>query len=119
MQDYAKVVRWLVDEVYPSAEYIRLVQDNLNTHTPAALYETFPPAVARRILQRLEFHYTPSMAGGANMAEIEIAILERNALSRRLPDEAALRAPACRRWKPSATSSVVVLAGSSLLAMRA
>ena len=59
MHDYAKVVRWLVDEVYPQAEYIRLVQDNLNTHTPAALYETFPPAEARRILQRLEYHYTP------------------------------------------------------------
>ncbi len=58
MQDYAKVVRWLVDEVYPHAEYIRLVQDNLNTHTPASLYETFPPAEARRILQRVEFHYT-------------------------------------------------------------
>ena len=91
MQDYAKVVRWLVDEVYPHAEYIRLVQDNLNTHTPAALYETFPPAEARRILQRLEFHYTPKHGSWLNMAEIEIAILERNALSRRLQDEAALR----------------------------
>jgi hypothetical protein len=58
MHDYAKVVRWLVDEVYPHAEYMRLVQDNLNTHMPAALYETFAPAEARRILQRLEFHYT-------------------------------------------------------------
>ena len=91
MHDYAKVVCWLVDEVYPQAEYIRLVQDNLNTHTPAALYETFPPAEARRILQRLEFHYTPKHGSWLNMAEIEIAILERNALSRRLPDEAALR----------------------------
>jgi hypothetical protein len=91
MQDYAKVVRWLVDEVYPHAEYIRLVQDNLNTHTPASLYETFPPAEARSILQRLEFHYTPKHGSWLNMAEIEIAILERNALSRRLPDEAALR----------------------------
>jgi hypothetical protein len=91
MQDYAKVVRWLVDEVYPQAEYIRLVQDNLNTHTPASLYETFPPAEARRILQRLEFHYTPKHGSWLNMAEIEIAILERNALSRRLQDEAALR----------------------------
>ena len=91
MQDYAKVVRWLVDEVYPQAEYIRLVQDNLNTHTPAALYETFPPAKARRILQRLEFHYTPKHGSWLNMAEIEIAILERNALSRRLEDEATLR----------------------------
>src|SRR3984893_1743971 len=91
MHDYAKVVRWLVDEVYPHAEYIRLVQDNLNTHTPASLYETFPPAEARRILQRLEFHYTPRHGSWLNMAEIEIAILERNALSRRLENEAALR----------------------------
>jgi len=91
MHDYAQVVRWLVDSVYPQAEYIRLVQDNLNTHTPAALYETFPPAEARRILQRLEFHYTPKHGSWLNMAEIEIAILERNALSHRLPDEAALR----------------------------
>ena len=91
MQDYAKVVRWLVDEVYPQAEYIRLVQDNLNTHTPAALYETFPPAEARRILQRLEFHYTPKHGSWLNMAEIEIAILERNALARRLESEEALR----------------------------
>ena len=58
-RDYAKVVRWLVDEVYPHAQYIRLVQDKLNTHTPASLYETFPPAEARRILGRIEFHYTP------------------------------------------------------------
>jgi len=91
MQDYAQMLRWLVDELYPQAEYIRLVQDNLNTHTPAALYETFPPAEARRILQRLEFHYTPKHGSWLNMAEIEIAILERNALSRRLKSEAALR----------------------------
>ena len=91
MHDYAKVVCWLVDEVYPQAEYIRLVQDNLNTHTPASLYETFPPAEARRILQRLEFHYTPKHGSWLNMAEIEIAILERNALSRRLEDEETLR----------------------------
>ncbi len=91
MRDYAQVIRWLVDEIYPHAEYIRLVQDNLNTHTPASLYETFPPAEARRILQRLEFHYTPKHGSWLNMAEIEIAILERNALSRRLESEAALR----------------------------
>ena len=84
-------MRWLVDEVYPQAEYIRLVQDNLNTHTRASLYETFPPEEARRILQRLEFHYTPKHGSWLNMAEIEIAILERNALSRRLESEAALR----------------------------
>ena len=63
----------------------------MNTHTPASLYETFPPAEARRILQRLEFHYTPKHGSWLNMAEIEIAILERNALSRRLEDEVALR----------------------------
>jgi hypothetical protein len=91
MQDYAQIVRWLVDEVYPQAEYIRLVQDNLNTHTSGALYETFPPAEARRILQRLEFHHTPKHGSWLNMAEIEIAILERTALSRRLGDEATLR----------------------------
>jgi hypothetical protein len=84
-------VRWLVDEVYPQAEYIRLVQDNLNTHTPASLYETFPPAEARRILQRVEFHYTPKHGSWLNRAEIEIAILERNALSRRLESEEVLR----------------------------
>lgn len=67
------------------------MQDNLNTHTPASLYETFPPAEARRMLQRLEFHYTPKHGSWLNMAEIEIAILERNALSRRLADEATLR----------------------------
>jgi hypothetical protein len=91
MHDYAQVVRWLVDEVYPQAEYFRLVQDNLNTHTPAAFYETFPPAEARRILQRVEFHDTPKHGSWLNMAEIEIAILERQALSRRLESEAALR----------------------------
>jgi hypothetical protein len=69
MQDYAKVVRWLVDEVYPHAEYVRLVQDNLNTPTPAALYETFPLAQARRILQRVEFHYTPKHGSWLNMTD--------------------------------------------------
>src|ERR1700692_4912853 len=64
---------------------------SFHTHTPAAFYETFPPAEARRILQRVEFHYTPKHGSWLNMAEIEIAILERNALSRRLEDEATLR----------------------------
>ena len=68
-----------------------MVQDNLNTHTPASLDETFPHAGARRILRRVEFHYTPKHGRWLNMAEIEIAILERNALSRRFPDDAALR----------------------------
>ena len=74
----------LVDSVYPHAQYIRLVQDNLNTHTPAALYEAFEPAEARRILQRVEFHYTPKHGSWLNMAEIEISIAGRGCLSRRV-----------------------------------
>jgi hypothetical protein len=75
--DYAHCIQWLVDEVYPHAEYIRIVQDNLNTHTAAALYEAFSPAEARRILQRVEFHYTPKHGSWLNMAEIEISIFAR------------------------------------------
>ncbi len=85
--DYAQCIRWLVDVVYPRAEYVRIVQDNLNTHTPVALYEAFEPAEARRILQRVEFHYTPKHGSWLNMAEIEISReritaleAERNAL---------------------------------------
>ena len=89
--DYAERIRWLVDCVYPKAEYIRLVQDNLNTHTPAALYEAFPPAEARRILQRVEFHYTPKHGSWLNMAEIEISIFQRGCLSRRMDCLATLR----------------------------
>jgi len=89
--DYAERIRWLVDSVYPKAEYIRIVQDNLNTHTPAALYEAFPPAEARRILQRVEFHYTPKHGSWLNMAEIEISIFQRGCLSRRMDCLATLR----------------------------
>lgn len=81
--DYAEQIRWLVDRVYPDAEYVRIVQDNLNTHTPAAIYEAFPPAEARRILRRVEFHYTPKHGSWLNMAEIEIGIFQRGCLSRR------------------------------------
>ena len=71
------------------AEYVRVVQDNLNTHTPGALYEAFPPEEARRILRRLQFHYTPKHASWLNMAEIEIGIFQRSCLQRRLGDAAA------------------------------
>jgi hypothetical protein len=89
--DYAHCIRWLVDGVYPQAEYVRIVQDNLNTHTPAALYEAFEPAEARRILQRVEFHYTPKHGSWLNMAEIEISIFARGCLSRRVESMQALR----------------------------
>jgi hypothetical protein len=76
----------LVEERYPDAERIYLVQDNLNTHTADALYETFPPHQARPILDRLEFHPTPKHGNWLNQAEIEISILERGCLSRPVPD---------------------------------
>jgi DDE superfamily endonuclease len=90
MQDFAHQMRWLVDERYPEADLIRVVLDNLNTHKPASLYETFEPAEARRILKKLEFHYTPKHGSWLNMAEIEFSILQRQCLDRRIPDEAML-----------------------------
>jgi hypothetical protein len=88
--DWAACVRELVDVHFPAAERIRLVEDNLNTHTPAALYEAFPPAEARRILDRLEFHYTPKHGSWLNMAEIELSVLGRQCLDRRIADKAIL-----------------------------
>lgn len=90
MEDFAEQMRWLVDTRYPEADVIRVVLDNLNTHKPAALYEAFAPAEARRLLKKLEFHYTPKHGSGLNMAEIEFSILQRQCLDRRIPDEAML-----------------------------
>lgn len=90
-QDFAHQMQWLVDERYPEAEVIRIVLDNLNTHKPASLYETFPPAEARRIRQKLEFHYTPKHGSWLNMAEIEFSGLARQCLHRRIATEAALK----------------------------
>ena len=84
-------MRWLVDEAYTKAERIRVVLDNLNTHRPASLYQTFAPVEARRILKRLEFHYTPKHGSWLNMAEIELSVLSRQCLGRRIPVEATLR----------------------------
>jgi len=89
-KDYAEVIKWLVDEQYREAEKIVIVQDNLNTHSPASLYEAFEPAEARRILKRVEFHFTPKHGSWLNMAEIEIGIFDRMALKRRIADEATL-----------------------------
>lgn len=89
-QDFAQQMRRLVDEGYPHAQRVRVVLDNLNTHRPASLYETFDPAEARRLLKRLEFHYTPKHGSWLNMAEIEFSVLSRQCLDRRLPDEATL-----------------------------
>jgi hypothetical protein len=77
MKDFAECMKWLVDEAYPLAERIRVVLDNLSTHKPAALYKTFPPQEARRILKKLEFHYTPKHGSWLNMAEIELSVFGR------------------------------------------
>jgi hypothetical protein len=79
-------MRQLVDEFYPQAVKVRLIQDQLNTHNPAALYEVFAPAEAKRILDRLEFHYTPVHASWLNMAEIEFSALSRQCLDRRIAE---------------------------------
>ena len=82
--DYAKILRDLSDIHFPKAEKIMLVQDNLNTHAPASLYEAFEPAEARRIIERFEWHYTPKHGSWLNLAESELAVLSRQCLARRL-----------------------------------
>ena len=91
MQDFAHQMKWLVDERYPEADMIRVVLDNLNTHKPASLYETFAPAEAHRIRRKLEFHYTPKHGSWLNMAEIELSVLARQCLHRRIATEAMLK----------------------------
>jgi len=89
--DFAHQMQWLVDERYPQTEVIRVVLDNLNTHTTASLYEAFAPEEARRIAKRLAFHYTPKHGSWLNMAEIELSMVSRQWLERRIPDEETLR----------------------------
>lgn len=88
--DWAYCMKQLVDEFYPQAIRIRVVEDQLNTHDPAALYEVFEPQEARRLLDRLEFHYTPKHGSWLNMAEIEFSVLSRQCLAQRIPDETTL-----------------------------
>ncbi len=88
--DFAQALRTLVDQAFPDATRIVLVTDNLNTHRPAALYQAFPPAEARRILARLEWHYTPTHGSWLNVAELELSVLARQCLARRIPDQATL-----------------------------
>jgi hypothetical protein len=84
-QDFAHQIRWLLDTVYPHVHRLHLVLDNLNTHSAASLYETFPPAEASRLLKRLRFHFTPKHGSWLNMAEIEFSVLSRLALDQRIP----------------------------------
>jgi transposase len=90
-KDWAEQIKRLVDEDFPDAEKIVLIMDNLNTHTPASLYETFPPAEAKRIWDRLEIHYTPKHGSWLNMAEIEFSVLSRHGLPERIPDIETMR----------------------------
>lgn len=90
--DYARLLKTLVDEDYPEAIKITVVQDNLNTHSPASLYKAFEPVEAQRILNRLEFCHTPKHGSWLNMAEIELSILSRQCLDRRIPDFSTLKA---------------------------
>ena len=85
-KDFARLIRRRVDEWYPGAEKVVLVLDNLSTHGPAALYEAFEPAEARRLVEKLEWHYTPKHGSWLNVAEMELSVLARQCLDRRIPD---------------------------------
>jgi hypothetical protein len=89
-QDFAHCMKWLVDVAYPDAEGIDVVLDNLNTHTYAALYETFDPAEARRLCRKLTFHFTPKHGSWLNMAEIEFSVFHRK-FGSRVPDVETLQ----------------------------
>lgn len=92
LADFAHCLKWLSDEVYPEAELIRIVLDNLNTHKLAALYKAFPPEEARRLARRFELIYTPKHGSWLNMAEIELNVLSAQCLDRRVSDKAVLTA---------------------------
>jgi transposase len=89
--DFAELLRWLAEDVYPDAERIVLVVDNLNTHKPAVLYQAFPPERARAIAAKFEWHYTPKHGSWLNMAEIELSALGRQCLARRIESTTTLR----------------------------
>jgi hypothetical protein len=90
-QDWARFIKGMLDERYPHAVKVRLVMDNLNTHAPASLYETFPPTEARRLAERLEIHHTPKHGSWLNIAEIELSALNSQCLDRRIADLARMR----------------------------
>jgi hypothetical protein len=106
--DWAGEIKTLVDIRYPDADRIILVMDNLNTHSPASLYEAFPPAEAKRLADKLEIHHTPKHGSWLNIAEIELSVLSRQCLDRRLPDVATLEAEvAAWQERRNATATTV------------
>ena len=98
--DSAQQMKYLVDERYPDAQKIRVIQDNLNTHVKASLSKAFEPKEAKRILDKLEFHYTPKHGSWLNMAEIELSVLNRQCLDRRIPDMDSLKQE-IKAWEES------------------
>jgi transposase len=107
-QDWARCIQELVDVHYPQAERIVLVLDNLNIHVPSALYETFPAPEARRLVERLEIHYTPKHGSWLNMAEIELAALAQQCLDRRFPDRETLAQEAAA-WETTRNAEEVTI----------
>ena len=89
--DFAEMIRGLVDVHYPEAQKIVLVMDNLNTHTPGSLYDSFAPEEAKRLCERLEIHYTPKHGSWLNIAECELSVLSAQCTDRRIADESTLR----------------------------
>ena len=105
-RDFARFLRAVSDDLYPKAERVVLVLDNLNTHTPAALYEAFDPAEARRLAERFEWHYTPKHGSWLNVAEMELSVLARQCLDRRIPDMDTLRREVAA-WQAGRNAAVV------------
>lgn len=105
-EEWAHVMQKVSDELYPQAEKIVVVMDNLNTHTPAAFYQVFKPEEARRLVERFEFHYTPKHGSWLNMAEIELSALVRQCLDRRIPDKETM-IQEVKAWQDQRNSEVV------------
>jgi len=104
--EWAEVMRMVSDELYPEAEKMVMVLDNLNTHVPAAFYLAFEPEEARRLVERFEFHDTPKHGSWLNMAEIELSALTRQCLDRRIPDKDTLIREV-KAWEKQRNSEVV------------
>jgi len=104
--EWAQVMKHLADDLYPQAEKIVVVLDNLNTHTPAAFYLVYAPEEARRLAERFEFHFTPKHGSWLNMAEIELSVLARQCLDRRLPDMETLTKEV-QAWQAQRNAEVV------------